>query len=258
MSLRTVPAMIATVAALLAACLCAARAQVPDGWRLHRGGQLLRDAEHPFGRQSRGGSSLSRGGLTTIGRNASPGSHYLIHVPGAEPERRLGRVRCGRVEDDSQSAEAPRPSSPAKPATGRGGIDRYVLAANWQPAFCETRPSVRECRGGGGVGRRLLAPRSSGPSRGDASIAAFPTTCAERTSGRMAPPAGLLRVGTHAPSAGEGDARRPGSRSARMVGARHLLQGRRRRVLHARGPAPGRAEPIAGAAGCSRRRSARR
>ncbi|WP_279481626.1 ribonuclease T2 [Aureimonas sp. SK2] len=82
-----------------------------------------------------------------IGRNASPGSHYLIRVPGAEPERRWVAFGCGRVEDASQSADA-RPA----PKTRSGGHDSYVLAASWQPAFCETRPSVRECRSGGTAG----------------------------------------------------------------------------------------------------------
>ncbi len=85
-----------------------------------------------------------------VGRNASPGSHYLIRVPGAEPERRWVAFGCGRVEDKSQSAAAkPLGESPKR---GVGGFDSYVLAASWQPAFCETRPNVRECRGGGRAG----------------------------------------------------------------------------------------------------------
>lgn len=86
-----------------------------------------------------------------IGRNASPGSHYLIRVPGAEPERRWVAFGCGRVEDASQSASA-RPSAGHPVSKGPGGHDSYILAASWQPAFCETRPSVRECKGGGAAG----------------------------------------------------------------------------------------------------------
>ncbi len=86
-----------------------------------------------------------------LGRNASPGSHYLIRVPGAEPERRWVAFGCGRIEDGNQSA-AVRPPAPVRPEGGRGGADSYVLAASWQPAFCETRPSVRECRSGGSAG----------------------------------------------------------------------------------------------------------
>lgn len=87
-----------------------------------------------------------------LGRNASPGSHYLIHVPGAEPERRWVAFGCGRVEDASQSASARAAPPQRKAPKGRGGHDSFVLAASWQPAFCETRPSVRECRGGGSAG----------------------------------------------------------------------------------------------------------
>ena len=77
-----------------------------------------------------------------IGRNAVPGSHYLIVVPGAEPDRRWVAYGCGRVEDggDTGSAQASTRDVPR---------DEYVLAVSWQPAFCETRPRVTECRQGG-------------------------------------------------------------------------------------------------------------
>lgn len=87
-----------------------------------------------------------------VGRNASPGSHYLIRVPGAAPERRWVAFGCGRVEDGNQSADAR--SRPVSPPEGRqgGGPIAYILAASWQPAFCETRPKVPECRSGGAAG----------------------------------------------------------------------------------------------------------
>ena len=79
-----------------------------------------------------------------IGRNAVPGSHYLIRVPGADPERRWVPYGCGRVTDGSSSAE----SQPSKP-TGTPKSESYVLAASWHPAFCETRPRRSDCRSGG-------------------------------------------------------------------------------------------------------------
>ncbi|WP_168990376.1 ribonuclease T2 family protein [Aureimonas flava] len=87
-----------------------------------------------------------------VGRNASPGSHYLILVPGAEPERRWVAFGCGRIEDDSQSADVGSRPTPGGSQV-REARDSYVLAASWQPAFCETRPSVRECRDGGAAGK---------------------------------------------------------------------------------------------------------
>ncbi|MBB3949159.1 ribonuclease T2 family protein [Aureimonas jatrophae] len=90
-----------------------------------------------------------------LGRNNDPGSHYLIRVPGAAPERRWVAFGCGRVGEVSQSAERPAapaaaPASPTATA-GRptsGYAQDFVLAASWQPAFCETRRRVRECRDG--------------------------------------------------------------------------------------------------------------
>lgn len=80
-----------------------------------------------------------------LGRNAVPGSHYLILVPGAEPERRWVAYGCGRVEDAGTQVGSAEHSPAAEPG---GPRDHYVLAASWQPAFCETRPRVAECRSG--------------------------------------------------------------------------------------------------------------
>ncbi|MFD2237392.1 ribonuclease T2 family protein [Aureimonas populi] len=85
-----------------------------------------------------------------IGRNAVPGSHYLILIPEAEPERRWVAYGCGRVEEDGSTGPvqaSAREREPALPAKTRH--DDYVLAVSWQPAFCETRRRVSECRGGG-------------------------------------------------------------------------------------------------------------
>ncbi|MBB3934981.1 ribonuclease T2 family protein [Aureimonas phyllosphaerae] len=152
MSLRTVSAMIATAAALSVAAPVAARAQVPMVGVFTAEASCfatpsIRSDDNPGRIVTEPGRSYD-----LIGRNASPGSHYLIRVPGAEPERRWVAFGCGRVEDASQSAEGTRPDKAATPAAGRGQVDRYVLAASWQPAFCETRPSVRECRTGGAAG----------------------------------------------------------------------------------------------------------
>jgi ribonuclease T2 len=93
------------------------------------------------------------GGIVTeIGRaydmlaaNREPPSHYLIRVPGAEPDRRWVSVGCG-----VHAAEAGQPPAPVPPAGGQGGGTRtgrvdHVLAASWQPGFCETRPDKTEC-----------------------------------------------------------------------------------------------------------------
>lgn len=89
-----------------------------------------------------------------LGRNNDPGSHYLIRVPGAAPERRWVAFGCGRIGEASQSAEQATPRSAetaradARTAPSPFLARDFILAASWQPAFCETRRRVRECRDG--------------------------------------------------------------------------------------------------------------
>jgi ribonuclease T2 len=71
-----------------------------------------------------------------IARNATPGTHYQVKVPGApETDRRWVAMTCG--------AYAPQ-SALIGPGPGEGGSGlapnsiEYVLAASWQPAFCAT------------------------------------------------------------------------------------------------------------------------
>lgn len=75
-------------------------------------------------------------------------THYLIRVPGADPERRWVRIDCGHVSGGSASTEpaAPAPVDREKSAAPISGRPEYVLALSWQPAFCETKPSKTECK----------------------------------------------------------------------------------------------------------------
>src|SRR5690606_38612198 len=76
------------------------------------------------------------------GNKARP-THLWIVVPGAEPDRRWVAVDCGtRATDAEGRVDAPTP--PAPPPTYRG--TQYILAVNWQPAFCELSPRKTECR----------------------------------------------------------------------------------------------------------------
>ncbi|MBN9243286.1 MAG: ribonuclease [Mesorhizobium sp.] len=75
-------------------------------------------------------------------------THYLIEVPGAEPDRRWVKVTCGHLAD-GEATEAPAavPGKDAgKAAASASGKPEYVLALSWQPAFCETKSSKPECR----------------------------------------------------------------------------------------------------------------
>lgn len=135
-------------AAALGAGLVSARAQVPMSGAFTAEASCfatpsIRSEDNP-------GRIVTEPGTTyrLLGRNTDPGSHYLIVVPGAEPERRWVAFGCGRVGEASQSAERSVAPPPAPPAADGGPVRDFLLAASWQPAFCETRPRVRECRDG--------------------------------------------------------------------------------------------------------------
>lgn len=69
-------------------------------------------------------------------------THYLIEIPGADPDRRWVKVTCGHLAGGG-ATEAPAPSGSAAAASGK---PEYVFALSWQPAFCETRGKKPECR----------------------------------------------------------------------------------------------------------------
>ena len=91
------------------------------------------------------GDILTRPGTSyeLLAANADRPTHYWIIVPGAQPDRRWVAVDCG-----SRSGAAA--SQPTAPVAGTNAPayrgTQYVLAINWQPAFCETSPRKPECR----------------------------------------------------------------------------------------------------------------
>jgi len=74
-----------------------------------------------------------------LAANSDNPSHFWIVVSGASPDRRWVAVDCGM----RNGAAAGTFTAPQEPRT-RG--QQYVLAVNWQPAFCETSPRKPECR----------------------------------------------------------------------------------------------------------------
>jgi ribonuclease T2 len=98
---------------------------------------------------------------TLFSKNRPAASHYLVQVSGANPERRWVAVSCGEhvVPADGSMVVAegggdtplvggstgPAPVSPSGPTPGSMPAPSFVLAASWQPAFCETRPGKPEC-----------------------------------------------------------------------------------------------------------------
>lgn len=75
-----------------------------------------------------------------LAANKTPATHLRIIVPGAQPDRRWVEIACGTTD----IALAPAADEPVRPQTYRG--TQYVLAVNWQPAFCETASHTPECR----------------------------------------------------------------------------------------------------------------
>jgi len=78
-----------------------------------------------------------------MSRNATPGTHYRLRVPGApESEARWVPMSCGAFAPEEALV---RPAEPA-PSPGGGTAEatlapdsiEYVLAASWEPAFCAT------------------------------------------------------------------------------------------------------------------------
>lgn len=78
-----------------------------------------------------------------IAGNKDRPTHLWIAVPGAQPERRWVEVSCGERATDAE-ARMPAPT-PAPPKPSYRGT-QYILAVNWQPAFCELSPRKTECR----------------------------------------------------------------------------------------------------------------
>lgn len=75
-----------------------------------------------------------------LAANKTPPTHLRIEVPGASPSQRWVAIACGTTDADLGNAQ---PSQPV--AQSARGQD-FVLAVNWQPAFCELNTRVRECR----------------------------------------------------------------------------------------------------------------
>lgn len=118
-------------AALLVSSVLSASAEVPLSG--HFTASVACPAYQSINRQTNPGNVQTVPGTryTLLAGNRAKPSHLWIVVPGASPDKRWVAVECGQ------------PAAASKP-TYRG--TQYVLAVNWQPAFCETSPRQPECR----------------------------------------------------------------------------------------------------------------
>lgn len=83
-----------------------------------------------------------------IARNKAEASHYQVRIEAVEPTDRWVAVDCGRLQTDPvpKGTQTKPEAASAAPVRARSMEGQYVLAASWQPAFCEGRGSVPECR----------------------------------------------------------------------------------------------------------------
>ena len=105
--------------------------------------QSIKTAKNP-------GNVATEAGKTSdlLAGNKDMPTHYLIEVPGADPDRRWVKVTCGHLAG-GQATEAPIAvpgKDKGKALASANGKPEYVLALSWQPAFCETKADKPECK----------------------------------------------------------------------------------------------------------------
>ena len=101
--------------------------------------QAIKNGKNPGNVSTDAGQSYQ-----LLAGNKDAPTHYLILVPGADPERRWVKVTCGHLSGSSAATVPAAPGGQGKPAPS--GKPEYVFALSWQPAFCETKSSKAECR----------------------------------------------------------------------------------------------------------------
>ncbi|RVD73725.1 MAG: ribonuclease [Mesorhizobium sp.] len=102
--------------------------------------QAIKNGKNPGNISTAAGQSYQ-----LLAGNKDEPTHYLILVPGADPDRRWVKISCGHVTAGSAAA-TPEPADQNKPAQPGSGKPEYVFALSWQPAFCETKSSKPECQ----------------------------------------------------------------------------------------------------------------
>ncbi len=89
-----------------------------------------------------------------LGKNKEAASHYFVRINGVNPAERWVDISCGlrlveadgagqgagNGSDGSPGSEVVRP-----PVKGPSGDAEFLLAASWQPAFCQTHQNLPEC-----------------------------------------------------------------------------------------------------------------
>ena len=128
---------------VLAMLTIGARAEVPlDGYFI---AQQTCPAFQSFNNQTNPGSIMTtpERAYRIVAANKTDASHYLVIVPGVEPERRWVAIGCGirTVDAEGQILAGPTEPTGPQPVTET----QFILAVSWQPAFCEGHDDKPEC-----------------------------------------------------------------------------------------------------------------
>ena len=70
-----------------------------------------------------------------LGKNKPDATYYQIQIEGASPSMRWVDMSCGRISSERESMVG----------FDQNHDQNYILAASWQPGFCETKPNKPEC-----------------------------------------------------------------------------------------------------------------
>ena len=128
----------------LAMLTISARAEVPlDGYFI---AQQTCPAFQSFNNQTNPGGIMTtpERAYRIVAANKVDASHYLLIVPGVEPERRWVAITCGIRTVD---AGGQIPAGPIEPTGPQPTPEtQFILAVSWQPAFCEGHDDKPECQ----------------------------------------------------------------------------------------------------------------
>lgn len=101
--------------------------------------QSIRNGSNPGNQQVKAGQSYTVLEVNDLGQP----THYRVRVPGASPAERWVSLDCGIRTGLGQEPRTQTKADTPKPAEAPAAS--YVLAASWQPGFCETQPEKVEC-----------------------------------------------------------------------------------------------------------------
>lgn len=101
--------------------------------------QSIRNGSNPGNQQVKAGQSYTVLEVNNLGQP----THYRVRVPGASPAERWVSLDCGIRTGLGQEPRTQTKADTPKPAEAPAAS--YVLAASWQPGFCETQPEKVEC-----------------------------------------------------------------------------------------------------------------